>query len=119
MCRNMPSAAFFLAAGVLLVPTTPAHAEQPARIKEMSFTTQSIFNQVISVTSTDNKKWDSIAPGSIKFGAHMMIDTRHYALPIFVKGVGQKCWHRTGFLRRFRLPWKTSPLVCKTAVEGL
>lgn len=86
MCRNLPSAAFFLAAGVLLVPTTPAYAEQPARIKEMSFTTQSVFNQVISVTSTDNKKWDSIKPGSIKFGAHMMIDTRHYALPIFVKG---------------------------------
>lgn len=75
-----------IAACTMLVPDSPALAEQPAKIKAMSFTTQNVFNQVIHVVSSGNKKWDRIQPGSVSFGAHVMIDTKHNVLPNFPKG---------------------------------
>ena len=72
-----------LAAGCVAA-TGPAFAEW-AEIKSMSFTTQEVFNQVIRVVSTDNKKWNKIASGSYIFGAHINIDTKH---PGWVRNVG-------------------------------
>ncbi len=84
--RYMTASAMVLAAGAMLASTVPASAEPSAQIKDMSFTTQSVYNQVIRVVSSDNKKWDSIKPGSVSFGAHVMIDTRHYVLPLNPRG---------------------------------
>ena len=81
--RQTAASAMILAVGALLASTNPALAENPAQIKEMSFSTQAVYNQAIRVVSSDNKKWDSIKPGSVSFGAHVMIDTRNYG---FIKG---------------------------------
>ncbi len=78
-------ALFALTAGFLATTAVPASAEQAANIKEMSFTTQQVYNQEITVISTDNKKWDKIASGSYIFGAHINIDTKH---PGWVRHVG-------------------------------
>lgn len=86
MSKNLKISALLLAAGTVLSATGPAFAETPAQVKAMSFTTQSIYNQVLHVVSTDNKKWDKIQPGSLSFGAHVMIDTRHKVLHVLTKG---------------------------------
>jgi hypothetical protein len=54
-----------------------------ATLKEMSFTTQNVYDQWINVVSTNKTRWDKIEPGSVSFGAHVMIDTREY---VFYRG---------------------------------
>lgn len=56
----------------------PARAETSAEAKELSFTTQNIYQQEVDVVSTDGKTWNKIQPGNVLFGAHVNIDTRTY-----------------------------------------
>lgn len=78
-----------LAAGAAVVAPSTAFAQDQAAIKEMSFTTQSVYNQVIRVVSTDDKKWNKIEPGSVMFGAHINIDTKYHGIvPGWVDQVG-------------------------------
>ena len=86
VARNTIASIMLLTAGSMFAYTSPALALDSAQIKDMSFTTQSVYNQVIRVISSDNKKWDSLKSGSVSFGAHVMIDTRHYVLPTNPKG---------------------------------
>jgi hypothetical protein len=55
-----------------------AYAEAAATLKSIDFTAQGVFNEHIDVVSTDNKTWNKIEPGNVKFGAHVSIDTRTY-----------------------------------------
>jgi len=55
---------------------TPAMAVPNAKIKEMTISTKSAYNQVVRVVSTDYKKWDKIEPGTALFWAQMKIDTK-------------------------------------------
>lgn len=88
-CLLVPALA--LAAGTALsVPDTAlAGALDKAKVKSMSFTTQSIVGETIHVVSTDKKKWNALKPGSVKFKGHMKIDTKvHVFIPGWVKAVG-------------------------------
>jgi hypothetical protein len=75
MLKKLNCAALALSALAAGVMASPAHADQ-ANINSISFSTQSVFNQVIHVVSTDKKKWDKLKSGSVLFGGHMQIDTK-------------------------------------------
>jgi hypothetical protein len=65
---------------------TVALADDDARISELMFDVSgSILPSTIDVTSSDGKKWDTIAPGHVVFSAHMKVDT---AWPGYVDQVG-------------------------------
>ncbi len=89
-CLLVPALA--LAAGTALsVPDTAlAGSLDKAKIKSMSFTTQSIVGETIHVISTDKKKWNALKPGSVKFKGHMKIDTKSSLvyIPGWVEAVG-------------------------------
>jgi hypothetical protein len=92
MFRRLNSTAVVLSAlavGSAVGTPNSAFAKEQAVIKEMSFTTQSVYNQVIRVISTDDKKWNKIEHGSVKFGAHLNIKTKsHFFAHGYVDYVG-------------------------------
>jgi len=75
MLGNLKTATLLVVAGAVLSSASPAHADQ-ASINSISFNTQSAFNQVIHVVSSDKKKWDKLKAGSVQFWAHMQLDTK-------------------------------------------
>src|SRR6188768_3086345 len=78
--RRLAAALLGVATGLLMTGSAFAANAERADLKEMSFTTQSVYDQWINVVSTNNTRWDKIEPGSVKFGAHIMIDTRDYVV---------------------------------------
>ena len=76
-----------LAAGSVLTASNVAFAKTGANLNSMSFNTQSAYNQVIHVVSTDKKKWNKIQPGTVQFWGDMKVDTKW---PGFVRGVAVK-----------------------------
>lgn len=83
-----------LAASSLFAGASPASAS--ANIKEMSFSTESAYNQVIHVISTDRKKWNKIKSGSAGFWGQMKVDTKWpgyvFAVGVFLgQCSGQSC----------------------------
>ncbi len=81
--RKLATSLLGVATGMLMSGSAFAIDVTRANIKEMSFTTQHVYNQWINVVSSDNTRWDKIEPGSVSFGAHVMIDTREY---VFYRG---------------------------------
>ena len=75
MLKTLNCAAIALTALATGAMLSPAHAGK-ANINSISFNTQSAFNQVIHVISSDKKKWDRLKSGSIQFWGHMQIDTK-------------------------------------------
>jgi hypothetical protein len=84
MLGNLKTATLLVVAGAVLSSAGPAHADQ-ANINSISFNTQSAFNQVIHVVSSDKKKWDKLKSGSVQFWGHMQLDTKW---PGYVSDVG-------------------------------
>src|ERR1041385_6617394 len=70
--------ALALSTGLFMTRSALAGNAHRADPKAMSLTTQNVYNQVINVVSTNNTRWDKIEPGTVSFGAHIMIDTRDY-----------------------------------------
>lgn len=89
MLKKLNCAALALAAltaGFLATTALPAYADQ-ANINSISFSTESISNQVVHVVSTDKQKWDKFKSGSVLFSGNMQIDTKW---PGFVWAVAVK-----------------------------
>ncbi|MEP4190497.1 MAG: hypothetical protein ABJN51_05425, partial [Sneathiella sp.] len=55
------------------------------KLKEFTFNALASVNPVLRVTSSDNKKWDTIEPGSGSFLGNMIADARY---PTYVGAVG-------------------------------
>ncbi len=74
-----------LVAGLVMATANLAHAED-AKIKSMSYSTTVVPGyDVINVYSSDGSQWDTLAGPSIRFMAHMELDTKW---PGYIKEIG-------------------------------
>ncbi|MEM7750666.1 MAG: hypothetical protein AAF346_20630, partial [Pseudomonadota bacterium] len=82
--------AFAAIPAACLAFTPPVHATDThpdAQLNSMKFETQSAYNQVVRVQSTDKIKWNKIKSGSVQFWGFMKVDTKW---PGYVEDVAVK-----------------------------